>query len=151
MMNLTQYTSIVSLLGFNCINLGAFRDEDENMMHESARLHAIDIISYHPTFRLFLACDCTINPPASDKIDKIRNAAKYVGGEINGEIVPVIFCNKDCTKSCQEAKDAGVNIIDLPRITQLSDLNLHGKIDEALTLIRNLLLNPTTAEDDFYI
>ena len=26
-----------------------------------------------------------------------------------------------------------------------------GKIDEALTLIRNLLLNPTTAEDDFYI
>ncbi|MGC1927771.1 MAG: hypothetical protein WA667_02260 [Candidatus Nitrosopolaris sp.] len=118
------------------------------MIHESARLHAIDVISYDPTIRLFLACDCTINPPASDKIDKIRNAANYVAKQINGNPVPVILCNKDCTKSYQEAKDCGVYIIDLTNITRLSDLILHGKIDEARILIRNLLLKSTMSEDD---
>jgi hypothetical protein len=132
-------TWLLTLLGFNCINLGAIDREDENIKKQGkARLHSIDIISYNPSNKLFLACDCTINPPPLDKIDKIRNAASLVSQE-NRCLVPVIFCNKDCSTSYQHAKNTGVYIVDINGITRLSSLILSGQIDEANTLILTLV------------
>ncbi|MFZ0511242.1 MAG: hypothetical protein WAM14_06525 [Candidatus Nitrosopolaris sp.] len=73
---------MLTLLGFNSINLGTVNTEDETRMQEPATLHAIDIISYYPNKRIFLACDCTINVPASDKIDKIRNASDFISLQV---------------------------------------------------------------------
>jgi hypothetical protein len=133
-------TWLLTLLDFNSINLNAISTGDEPMMQEPKPLHAVDIISYNSSNRLFLACDCTINVPPSDKIDKIRNAANFIGLEIKGSVIPVIFCNKDCRTSYQHAKNTGVCIIDVTYITQLCKLILDGQRDEAVALFHNQLL-----------
>jgi hypothetical protein len=82
-----------------------------------------------------------MNPPASDKIDKISNAGDYVNSKINIGVIPVIFCNKDCRASYDHAKTTGVLIIDKSGIIKLSDLVTNGKTDEACTFFNSLLFD----------
>jgi len=107
---------LLELLGYNTIYLSK---DGEILKEDKIHKGSADIIAYNDISKFFYVIDCTISPPSSEKIDKIRNTAEYIARKNDMFVKPFIFCAQNCYAVKNDNKNVGVKIIDKEDIIKL--------------------------------
>lgn len=121
---------LLSILGMRPIFL-AYNDECEKVKEGKVEKGAADVLAFDDARGAILAVDNTANVPTAQKMDKIRNTAKFIADKVGQEVTPVIITGVDCTSINASSQGDTVRIVDssdLKAILQYLDEN---KIIEA--------------------
>jgi hypothetical protein len=74
-------TWLLSMLGLIHMNLGIVHSDDERLYNRNSTKGTADTIAFDKDIGI-LVIDFTNSPPKQEKIDKIRNSAKYINEKV---------------------------------------------------------------------
>lgn len=115
---------IFELFDYKNAHLGK---KGEVLRDHATQIGSADIILYNSKSKYIYVVDCTISPPRSDKIDKIRNLSESVAQQIQGNVRPILVCSRSCLAAKRTGSELGVTILDKDNLLILKQLIINDE------------------------
>jgi hypothetical protein len=121
---------LLSILGMRPIFL-AYNDECEKVKEGKMERGAADVLAFDDARSTLLVIDNTATAPAAQKIDKLRNTAKFIGEKVGQELTPVMITGVDCTSLKAALKGDKVRVVDSNDLNSILEYLDNNAIMEA--------------------